>query len=145
MIYVSVPMEAAKDRLRDGKEFAQKILGLSTQKVITEEMISEIYTKSKNDVKKEIEFHKDKGDNDLAQEVAIALTFSVTQQDTWTKQREKGFRKIGANIQSVSITFAGFLEAYSGIVEIVKAADQQFGGLAYGTLSLLFSVGLSTP
>ena len=36
--------------------------------------------------------------------------------------------------------FADFLEAYSGIVEIVKQADSQYGGLAYSTVSLLLLV-----
>lgn len=36
--------------------------------------------------------------------------------------------------------FADFLEAYSGIVEIIKEADIQYGGLAYSTLSLLLLV-----
>lgn len=36
--------------------------------------------------------------------------------------------------------FSQFLASFSGIVEIVKVADEQWGGLAYGTLSVLLIV-----
>lgn len=42
----------------------------------------------------------------------------------------------------ISGHFSDFLESFSGIVEIVKAADQQYGGLAYGTLSVFLSVAV---
>lgn len=54
----------------------------------------------------------------------------------WLKKRSK----VSRNIQQFAAKFSGFLEAYSGIVEVVKGADQQYGGLAYGTLSLFFIV-----
>ena len=59
---------------------------------------------------------------------------------TWSARRKKGLRKFPALLQTFMTRFADFLEAYSGIVEIVKEADSQYGGLAYSTLSLLLLV-----
>ena len=58
----------------------------------------------------------------------------------WSNKRNSGLRKFPALLQSFMTRFADFLEAYSGIVEIVKQADSQYGGLAYSTLSLLLLV-----
>ena len=58
----------------------------------------------------------------------------------WSAQRKKGLRMFPRLLQSFMTRFADFLEAYSGIVEIVKQADSQYGGLAYSTLSLLLLV-----
>jgi hypothetical protein len=41
--------------------------------------------------------------------------------------------------------FADFLGAYSGIVELVKGAGQQYGQLAYETLSLFLTVRCKIP
>jgi phage-related protein len=59
---------------------------------------------------------------------------------SWSTRRSVGLRKAGSSVQRVLGTFSDFLGSYSGIVELVKAADSQYGGLAYGTLSLLLSV-----
>ena len=59
----------------------------------------------------------------------------------WSARRKKGLRKLPALLQTFMTRFADFLEAYSGIVEIVKQADSQYGGLAYSSLSLLLLVG----
>ena len=58
----------------------------------------------------------------------------------WLKRRKTGLRRYPALLQTFMTRFADFLEAYSGIVEIVKQADSQYGGLAYTTLSLLLLV-----
>jgi hypothetical protein len=59
----------------------------------------------------------------------------------WKEDRQRSSRKAGVALQKWLNAFAGFLESYSGIVEVVKAADQQYGGLAYETLSILLGVG----
>ncbi len=58
----------------------------------------------------------------------------------WSAKRKKGLRKLPTLLQTFMTRFADFLEAYSGIVEIVKQADSQYGGLAYSTVSLLLLV-----
>ncbi|XP_014551172.1 hypothetical protein COCVIDRAFT_31240 [Bipolaris victoriae FI3] len=51
-------------------------------------------------------------------------------------------RKLGVGIQSFLCTVGDFLNSYSGIAEIVKSADEQFGGLAYGTVALVVAVAV---
>ena len=58
----------------------------------------------------------------------------------WSAKRKRGLRKLPTLLQTFITRFADFLEAYSGIVEIVKQADSQYGGLAYSTVSLLLLV-----
>ena len=66
---------------------------------------------------------------------------AFTSRSRWKEDRQRSSRKAGVALQRWLNAFAGFLESYSGIVEVVKAADQQYGGLAYGTLSILLGVG----
>ena len=51
-------------------------------------------------------------------------------------------RKIGVGTQRVLSDVGTFLQGFSGIAEIIKSADQQFGGLAYGTVSVLATVAV---
>jgi hypothetical protein len=46
-------------------------------------------------------------------------------------------------VQKFLCTLDDFLQGFVGIAEIVKAADQQFGGLAYGTVVLLATVAVN--
>ena len=48
--------------------------------------------------------------------------------------------KLGKSTVTFANNFSSFLQAYSGIVEIMQGADQQFGGAAYSVLSLLLVV-----
>lgn len=57
-----------------------------------------------------------------------------------SRSRPSIIRKVGKKTVVFANNFSGFLQAYSGIVEIMKAADQQYGGIAYGTLSLFLIV-----
>ena len=52
----------------------------------------------------------------------------------------KFVRRLGKQTTSFAVNLSGFLQAYSGIVEIMKGADQQCGGVAYGTLSIFLMV-----
>ena len=56
-------------------------------------------------------------------------------------QRDQKFiRTVGKKTVVFANNFANFFQAYSGVVEIMKGADQQYGGIAYGTLSILLIV-----
>ena len=79
-------------------------------------------------------------EDDLEDETSQALGQAQREHRSWGIKRSTGGRKVGTGIQSFMTTFSEFLESYSGIVELVKAADNQYGGLAYGTLSLFLSV-----
>ena len=55
-------------------------------------------------------------------------------------QNQQTIGKIGKGTVTFANNFSSFLQAYSGIVEIMQGADQQFGGVAYSALSLLLIV-----
>ncbi|KAL8647629.1 MAG: hypothetical protein Q9226_006353 [Calogaya cf. arnoldii] len=57
----------------------------------------------------------------------------------WMKKRSKASK----HTQNFTTKFSGFLESYSGIVEVVKGADQQYGGLAYGLLMRVCKVAVN--
>lgn len=57
------------------------------------------------------------------------------------KQRwEMGRSKTGRSTQRFIARTSAFIEAYSGIVEVMRGVDQQYGGAAYGLISVLLVV-----
>lgn len=57
--------------------------------------------------------------------------------------KEKGdglIKRAGKSTQVFANNFASYLQAYSGIIEIMQGADNQYGGAAYASLSLLLIV-----
>lgn len=56
-------------------------------------------------------------------------------------KRTHGYRKVTTGFVKFAHAFQDFLKVYSGIVDIMKMASDQYGGIAYGTFSVLFSVG----
>ncbi|KAI9666538.1 MAG: hypothetical protein M1821_004474 [Bathelium mastoideum] len=57
---------------------------------------------------------------------------------------EKAFvRQTGRNAVKFARTFSDYLEAYSGIIEIMNGADQQYGGVAYATISLFLIIAVN--
>ncbi|CAN9156713.1 unnamed protein product [Alternaria alternata] len=56
------------------------------------------------------------------------------------EKRSKGLHKISSRTQSFVSEFDRFVNAYSGIVNIVMLVDAQHGGVACATLALLFSM-----
>lgn len=56
------------------------------------------------------------------------------------EEDSRSLARAGNKAVRFATNFSSFLQAYSGIVEIMKGADQQYGGLAYGTLSLTLIV-----
>ena len=76
--------------------------------------------------------------SELEQMVQEAKGTTENVKGDWMKKRSKTSKYT----QNFATKFSGFLESYSGIVEVVKGADQQYGGLAYATLSLFLIVSL---
>lgn len=68
------------------------------------------------------------------------LNEATGQRDKHASNQQK-IVKVGKATQAFANNFSSFLQAYSGIVEIMKGADQQYGGVAYSALSLLLIVG----
>lgn len=55
-------------------------------------------------------------------------------------KRSKGVHKAATSVKTFVLNFDGFLSGFSGVVDIVKRADEQFGGLATSTLSIFYAV-----
>ncbi|KAH0543405.1 hypothetical protein FGG08_002263 [Glutinoglossum americanum] len=56
---------------------------------------------------------------------------------TYRKERMAGAKKMGRIAQSLTESFANFLKAYSGIIELVRRGGHVYGELAYETISIL--------
>ena len=83
----------------------------------------------------ELQFSKEANEDSMQNILRCCLDDAKLHQDDQTL-----IRKVGKKTVVFANNFANFLQAYSGVVEIMKGADQQYGGLAYGTLSLLLIV-----
>ena len=73
-------------------------------------------------------------------EVKVSIVRSLNARSHWAIRRKEQYRVPGAWIQTWASRFSDFLASYSGIVEILKGVDQQFGAIAYGTLSALLAI-----
>ena len=95
--------------------------------------------------KEEEHFLEEADAESVANLVSDCLGRAQEQQEK-SQGNPKMIRRAGKKAVIFANNFSGFLQAYSGIVEIMKAADQQYGGVAYGTLSLFLVVcQLSKP
>lgn len=106
--------------------------------------LDSIYSCTKEDIENrviQLDAQVSSQDDDSSARSADALRMAKERLAQWRSTRRSSTgRKIGTGFQGFLVTFSDFLESFSGIVEIVKAADQQYGGLAYGTLSVFLSV-----
>lgn len=82
--------------------------------------------------------------NELLQtEASSMLSLAADRRGEWKETRQTSTSyKATTGLQKVLCTISDFFESFSGIAEIVKGADQSYGGLAYGTISLLLSVAV---
>jgi len=81
------------------------------------------------------------GVKDLKETAESGLQLASNDRDKWAELRHKGS---GRFIQSFLTSFSNYLEAYSGIVEVVKNGGQSYGQVAYSTLSI-FLIVCSSP
>ena len=87
-------------------------------------------------------YEVDKSIAGLERLVGEYLPAAAHEKNKLDERRGKGAKQVSTEIQQFAKTFADFLGCYSQIVDIVKEADAQFGGVAVQTLSLLLVVGL---
>ena len=120
-------LNPVKGLLPDRDEWAQEMIDETGIKIT----VTELYATSEEDVVKE---------SASAQSAIQFVEEATNQRSLWGIRRKQGSRKIGSVTQSFAKNFSAFLAGYSGVVEMVKTGDNQYGGLAYGTLSLLLSV-----
>jgi hypothetical protein len=95
--------------------------------------LSTVYRSTKSDVHDQITTVLE----DAAAEATSAVQRAESKRTVWKGDRQSSKRKA---FQEGMTTFANFLENFSGVVEIVRAVDEQYGGLAYGTLSVFIVV-----
>lgn len=100
-----------------------------------------LYNSTKSDVEERImKLVDDDSSASLQSKAASKLYLAANAFKDWkSDRRSNAVRKASAGLQYVLCTVGDFLQSFSGIAEMVKAADQQYGGLAYGTVSLLLS------
>ncbi|KAL9082220.1 MAG: hypothetical protein Q9165_008928, partial [Trypethelium subeluteriae] len=103
-----------------------------------------LYKSTKSDVEKRIiRLIDDDSGASLQSKAASKLYLTANIFRDWKSDRRSSkIGKAGAGLQNVLCTIADFFQSFSGIAEMIKAADQQYGGLAYGTVSLLLSVAV---
>ena len=136
-------MEPANQVFSDRDSFLVEILDSSKKEnrsIIAKHTTGKIYDTTKTALKNEIVAYQDGDDIDISQEAFASMKIANSRRINWSAKRNTGARQAGSSVQKFLVTFSGFLESYSGIVELVKAADTQYGGLAYGTLSLFLGV-----
>lgn len=77
---------------------------------------------------------------DLQRHVAGQIPFLAQTLVEWDDKRNRGWRKSRTKAQNFVVSFDRFLKAFSGILEIAKLADEQYGGAATKIFSLLWAV-----
>jgi len=73
---------------------------------------------------------------DLEDRLKDILQRTKDTKEAWAKSPSKA----SINVQNLMSKFSDFLACYSGTVEIVKGAGQQYGAMAYRIMSLLLTV-----
>ena len=131
----------------DRENFAFEILEVAKKGslgTLTQQEVSEIYGTTDDALKSDIAVYQGSDQLDIPLEAFQLLEEADKRRMSWSTQRKTGLRKAGSSVQKFLNTFSAFLESFSGIVGIVKAAGNQYGGLAYSTLSILLKVGNPT-
>lgn len=98
-------------------------------------MLERAYSLNKTDLQRLIP------DADWTSHAITELQRAQERQQDHNKAREKGIRSLSTKLQTFAVVFSNFFEAYIGIVEITKGVSS-YGGVAYGTLSILLTVSL---
>ncbi|KAH0548582.1 hypothetical protein GP486_007874 [Trichoglossum hirsutum] len=118
----SVACEPAQDALLDQKAFRSRI--------------------SKRITKDELSFLENADMGSLRELMAKYLS-EANKQEEKHREGKSLIRSVGQKTVAFMNNFSGFLDSYSGIVEVMRFADSRYGGLAYGTLSALFIVAVN--
>jgi hypothetical protein len=123
------------NELNDGKQvWAEQQQKQSHQEP---QKLASVYRSTKLDVRIQVDLELEKA----ATEAASAVKQADTKWKAWNEHRQNSQEgRAGKAFQEGMTTFANFLENFSGVVEVVRAADEQYGGLAYGTLSIFVGV-----
>lgn len=143
----STTLLPANDAVGGNRKFEQFIKEKLKSKLLEEELPTT--KKALNELlEKQL---KKFGIKDLKEIAENGLQYATNDQEDWSQKHQK---QPGRYVQNFLTTFSRYLEAYSGVVEVVKSAGQPYGQVAYSTLSLFliacssmlkFPVFLLTP
>lgn len=126
------PIQHAKDTLQDHEQFTRFAKGLFKDKSKNVSFVtSEV---DLQDQLQMLDVHQLRGHANVEVQEAKRAN------SAYNLERTTGARKGGKRLQQFLKTFSDFLGAYSGIIDLVRNAGQQYGEAAYQTLSILLVV-----
>ncbi|KAK3712290.1 hypothetical protein LTR37_009152 [Vermiconidia calcicola] len=139
-------LEPIREKWLDRDQWTPKALGLIGDKIacgLIPQTTEALYRSTKDDVTTIIQSARLQSRSELSEEAAENLHSSRSAMlEFKVGRRSSAGRNAGAEFQRFLNAVQLFVDHFSGIAELVKAADNQYGGLAYGTLSLLLSVAV---
>ena len=101
--------------------------------------LNTIYHYDESDIRLQISHHTTKEKGNLA---GANIQHAVKQSSQLNARRKKRnfILRGGHNTETLAASMIEFLDSFSTIGEILKAIDPRAGGIAYGTLYILFKV-----
>lgn len=107
--------------------------------------LSILYRHTKQDVETKIEKYISMNEGAKLHEDANTMRNQAAKKmQNWNQCRNGSrARKANTDVQRTLSFLGEFLKSFTGVADIVRAADQTFGGLAYGTLMLLVTTAVN--
>lgn len=125
-------LQPATESLREHELFKRQIFGFLKGSHANERVRS-----TKESLQQQLEELDSSQLRDLA---SSGLVKADKVHSTYVNERKTGMKRAGRVTQNFFKVFSDFLAAYSGIVDLVKGAGQQYGEAAYEALSLFLIV-----
>ncbi|KAF6816153.1 hypothetical protein CMUS01_12326 [Colletotrichum musicola] len=137
----SMTFEASSFDLRRSLHFARAVLDDKSQEALWDTNTAQSARElTLEDILEEIQELKENHET-ITDEAAKGETVrAFGSKNLWRRKQEKTARRPGVWVQRWLNVFGDFLSSYSGIVEVVKGVEGQYGGLAFGTLSVLLAI-----
>jgi hypothetical protein len=110
------------------RSLAQRLTGLRT------------FKKTKEALQQEVDSYIEPDYHTLRQEASAAIGGATWAHRDHENKHLRGYGKVGRKAQKFVTSFAKFLDAYSGVVEVVKKAGGPYGDVAYECLSIFFVI-----
>jgi len=132
----SEELKPVKDTLAERSQFWQMIKRKLTKTELKEVMENASASDQSNDFRA----FDDETYESLVKRVKACMAETERGNEELIQKRATGMRRISDSVQKFAQSFNEFLHTYSGLVDVLQAVDAQYGGLAWGTLSLLFIV-----
>lgn len=132
----SEELKPVKETLAERNQFWQII----KRKLTKTELKEVLENASASDQSNDFNALDDETYESLVKRVRACMAETQRGNEELMQKRATGMRRISDGVQKFAQSFDEFLRTYSGLVDVLQAVDAQYGGLAWGTLSLLFIV-----